>query len=301
MIHIRDYTERANKTAARNWMFGDIPRRTSILTLPSQGLGCVEHMVKNRIIGPKTYQQWVERNQRIAKLLALRIGKHTSLHRGHLEDYEPTRAIDFANLDMECSFTERLGLWIEHKLAPKLLPNSYIILTVMSFGRNNPFLELWLPQQVQQGMLRDELHQLKLNSGCLNEDKLLPTVLLRTALHGFDVRRLRSAGYRDRDTADMLTVSFHIADRAPTTITPFSKIVADYRKAPIVVDRSHTGNGSDHSDLFRTVVKTLASMNFSMSPDDNGKWLLHNHDRAKTTLPIALSLEEIMAFFQVHN
>jgi hypothetical protein len=297
MKYVRDYFDRPNKAQAREWMFLDIPPRKSILAMPSQQTACVNQMVQQNIIGPKTRQQWVERNQRIAKLLEMRLHNHTHLHRGDLENYEPIYRIDLANLDMECSFTERLGLWIEHKLASKLLPNSYIILTVRAFGRNNEFMEQWLPEQIKAGLFHDELHQMKLLSGCLNDDILLPGVLLRSALHCFDARRIRSAGYRDREGTDMLCVCFHVTKRMKTNVTPFSQVVADYRKSPIIVDRRHTGNKS--KKLFDTVVRTLSTLNFSISAADNGRWWLHNHDRAKTTLPMTFSLPEIMQFFQI--
>jgi hypothetical protein len=46
-------------------------------------------------------------------------------------------------------------------------------------------------------------------------------------------------------------------------------------------------------------VRSLAARNYSITPSDDGKWLLHNHDRATSTLSTPLSLEEIIQFFQI--
>lgn len=297
MKHVRDYYDRPNKAQSREWMFLDIPHRTSILTLPSQQIACVNHMRNRQIIGPTTHQQWVERNSRIAQLLKLRLHDHTHLHHGDLEDYEPTEMVDLANLDMESSFTERLGLWIEHKLAPMLMPNSYVILTVMGFGRHNDFMEQWLPIQISNGLFRDELHQMKLLSGCLNDDILLPGVMLRSALHKYDAHRVRSAGYRDREGSDMLSVCFYVSKPAQTTVTPFSEVVANYRREPITIQRLR-GTGPTR-EVLATVTRTLATLNFSITPAEGDKWWIHNHDHTKTTLPLPLSLDEIVQFFQI--
>lgn len=279
--------DRPAKNETREFMFLELPRKVSILTLPSDAALCSVALEADQIIDKDTHQQWVERApgvQRLHATLAKELGyNNVESSLGVLEEYIPTRKVDLINADMECSFTEKLGLAFENVFSNYLMEDADIILWLTGWARNPATRDFhkWFEDLVRNAdpndPLRREADRIASANGNQNPDPsvILPYVLMACALNRFTYEKSESREYADTRTT-MVALGFsHIRPRqSPPVLPSFSSLVKAFREQN---NRKYlTGV---QRDLLAWLEDRLATFGMGIEFEDDHWWTLNKDKR----------------------
>lgn len=228
--------KRPFKNIVRKATFAELSPRASVLTLPSREVLCVKEMVEQGIINNHSKMQWIDENMATVRGWdsvpdTFKDFNHGNLYMQHarLETYEPVFPIDLFNADLEGRITPDLGLAFERNIAPALLPNATIILTMTMATRGNQEFEGWFKDQCSgDGILGSLVRQLAAKTHNFNPLILQPLAMLLCSLNRFDMDYFASFEYRD--STDMVAIRLdNIRGRRAAPVWPsFSSLVEQF-------------------------------------------------------------------------
>lgn len=234
--------DRREKNEAREFIFMDLSPKQSIITLPSDGALCSQALVREGVIDSDTVQQWVEREPDVYRRLP-KLAKHLGYQNVQttnclLENYVPTTKVDLINADMECSFTEKLGLAFERVFSEHLLPDASIILWLTEWSRNPATRDFheWFENKVHRSDPNDPLRREGdrishvMGNQMPNMSVVLPLLLMSCALNRFAFDIMDSRGYADTRFGMVVMGLNRIRPRESMPNLPlFSSLVAEFR------------------------------------------------------------------------
>ncbi len=275
--------DRPEKNKAREFIFMDLSPKQSIITLPSDGALCSQALEAEGVIDGDTTQQWVERAPAIYRKLpdlAKRLGYENVLTENCLlEDYIPKSKVDLINADMECSFTEKLGLAFERVLSEHFLPDASIILWLTGWARNPATRDFheWFETKVRNSdpshPLRREGDRITYITGNNMPEMsvVLPLLLMSCALNRFTFDIMESRGYADTRAGMVVMGVDHIRPREGAIVLPsFSSLVAEFRDQN---QRSYNMTKAQ-LDKLKWLEEKLALQEMGLSFTENYWWIL---------------------------
>ena len=141
-----NWNNRSTKKQAREIFLADLGEKSSYLTLP--GPQCVDVALAQRwkVLGPEALVQAAEKEKGNFDAMCLWFAEHWKserrprLHHCHLCEVEAIEPVDLAFLDYLGNLNSAESRWFRRVLAPALLPNARLGMTVSSNIRANRFV-----------------------------------------------------------------------------------------------------------------------------------------------------------------
>lgn len=184
----------------------DLGYQPSVIMMPSRDCLDVDLLRTKGIIDGKTRQWWIERDPALIPHLEAHRAAHFTDRRGRsnvtivnglIETFDPPEPVSYVNADMMSYFTGDLGLWLERRLAPKLMPEATVVLTLLKWCRRNP-LARFIEHEMFHGSLQGYADDLRLSTGTFEKYELVAKAMLAFSLPRHDFEWTNVNIYRDK-------------------------------------------------------------------------------------------------------